>query len=116
MQPVGEWVVDGVDVRIVHQLGVPPTDPGDLVLAGELLGPRPVAGRHGDHGGTAGPAGRLYQGDRGDAGRPQDADSQHAGVTGRAEPGAAMSGPPARAFPQYGAVGPQRRPAVPGAA
>ena len=39
VQPVGERVVDGVDVGIAHQFGVIVQDAGDLVLAGELLGP-----------------------------------------------------------------------------
>ena len=78
VQPVGERVVDGVDVRVGDHGGVGVQDPGDAVLAGEGLGPGAVAGRHGGDHGAAGPPGRLYQSDGGDPGRPQDADPQHA--------------------------------------
>ena len=38
VQAVGERVVDGVDVGVVHQLGVAVEDPGNALLVGEFLG------------------------------------------------------------------------------
>ena len=78
VESVRERVVDGVDVRVLDQLGVGAQDPGNTLLSGELLGPVPVPGRHGRDNGTPGTASGLDESDGGDAGRPQDADPQHA--------------------------------------
>ena len=86
VQPVREGVVDGVDVGVVDQFGVRVQHPGDVVLRGECLGPGAVAGRHGGHLRAARPSGWLDQSSGGDAGRPQDADPQHAVVTGAGLP------------------------------
>ena len=48
VQAVGERVVDGVDLGVVHQLLVAAHDAGNALLAGEFGGPLAVAGRHGD--------------------------------------------------------------------
>ena len=86
VQAVGERVVDGVDLGVVHQLFVAAQDAGNALLAGEFGGALAVARRHGDDRGAPGPAGGLDQGGGGDAGRPQDPDSQHAAVIGECDP------------------------------
>ncbi len=87
VESVGEGVVDGVDLRVLHQLRVAAQDAGNPLLAGEFRRPAAVAGGHGDDDGAAGPAGRLDHGGGGDAGRPQDPDPQHAAVIGCCGPG-----------------------------
>ena len=92
VQAVGQRVVDGVDLGVVDQFRIAVEHPGYPVLTGELLRPVPIPGGHGgDHGAPGAPSG-LDQRGRGDAGRPEDPDPQHAGVIGA---GAARAGVPA---------------------
>ena len=44
VEPVGQRIVDGVDVLVGQQLGVGPPDHRDVVLGGEYLGPVSVTG------------------------------------------------------------------------
>jgi hypothetical protein len=76
VQPVGERVVDRVDVRIGEQVLVGVVDGRDLVLGRELLGPATVTRRDRDHGRLVGQlTRRLHHRDRRDAGGTEDSDS-----------------------------------------
>ena len=87
VQPVGQRVVDGVDVGVVDQLLVAAEHPGDPLLAGELLRPLAVPGGHGDDHRRLRSAGWLDECGGGDAGRPEDADPQHVAVMRGADAG-----------------------------
>jgi hypothetical protein len=50
VQPVGEWVVDGVDIRVGEQFRVPGVRLRDVVLRGEVLGALGIPRRNGDDG------------------------------------------------------------------
>ena len=105
VQAVGERVVDGVDLGVLHQRRVAVQDAGNALLTGEFRRPLRVARRHRRDDGHPRPAGRLDQCGGGDAGRSQNADSQHAAVTGQRWAGTdSEMGTPAT-FPQYGTEG-----------
>ena len=75
MQPVGQGVVDGVDLGIGDQGLVGLVHGGHVVLGREGPPPFGVAGGHGRHFRLGQGAGGLDEGGRRDAGRPQTADS-----------------------------------------
>ena len=115
VQPVGEGVVDRVDLGILHQRGVAADHPRNTLLAGEFGRPLVVARRHRGDGHAPRPPGRLDQGGGGDAGRPQDPDSQHAAIIAECGSGVRRVGElrPRLTFPHYvrggtppGTVGP----------
>ena len=104
VEAVGEGVVHGVDLGVLDHRGVAVQDPRNALLAGEFGGPLAVACRHGGDDGHPRSAGRLDQCGGGDASRSQDADSQHAAVTGRCAPDDSEMSAPAT-FPQHGTEG-----------
>ena len=82
VEPVREWVVDGVDLGVLHQRRIAVQHAGNSLFTGEFGGTFGVACRHRGDLGPAGSPGRFDESRGGDVGRSQNADSQHAAVTG----------------------------------
>ena len=76
VQPIGERVVDGVDLRVGDEVGIRRQHPCDAVLVGVALGAFGVTGRDGHDVDVRNAAGGLHHRRRGNLGRAQNADPQ----------------------------------------
>ena len=89
VQPVGQGVVDGLDLRVGQQRLVAGIDMPHALACRESVGAPRVARRHRDDRRTRHATRRAHQRHRRNAGRAQDTDSQRAGI--RHAPTAARS-------------------------